>query len=365
MKIAILSPKKSSQAETFIQNHIKNLPFEKIVVYSGDFPYLTEALKPSVVKSSWFKLVSKIKRLFGIETQIFRAYHLTKILEKHKVDLVFAEYLTTGAEVLEVCKSLRIPLMTIALGYEISQYDILQRYKDKYRELFKYAQTVFIVSNHMKVNLKSFDCPGHKIVYSPIGPADDFFKINPKFKNKQLLAIGRFVDKKAPHLTIKAFFEVLKKHPDAILKMAGDGPLLDHCMDLVKKLNIEGHVTFIGRIDQEEQKRLLEASYMFVQHSRIAKNGDSEGTPVAILEASAAGLPIVSTRHAGIPNIVKDSETGFLVEENDVEAMALKMIELLQEKELAIQFGSKGKEYIKANFTLERHIKTISNCILD
>ncbi|WP_298903219.1 glycosyltransferase [uncultured Psychroserpens sp.] len=364
MKIAILSPQDSDQAETFIKNHITHLPFENIVIYGGNFPYLTTSDQPSVWQRRYFKVVSTIKRIFGRGTETFKAYHLRKVLKKHHIDLVFAEYLITGAEVLPVCKSLNIPIVAIGLGYEISQYNIIKQYSKKYKALFQYAKHILVVSNHMKTNLLALDCPDDKIVYSPASPSEDFFELEPHFSNRYGLAVGRFVDKKAPQLTIKAFSEVLKLIPDVKLIMAGDGPLLEECKRLVSDLNIADSIIFKGRITREQHKELLEDSFMFVQHSRIAENGDSEGTPVAILEASAAGLPVVSTHHAGIPNVVKNDETGFLVAENDVKAMAEKMIALFQNKELAMQFGAEGKAYVKENFTLKNHIETISNCIL-
>jgi len=290
MKIAILSPLKQEEAETFIQNHISNLPFE--------------------------------------------AFQLARILKKEKVDVVFAEYLITGAETLAVLKKMKIPVVAIA-----------------------------IVSEHMKVNLHALNCPSNKIVYSPAAPNKSFFNIIPKFTGKQVLAVGRFVDKKAPHLTILAFHKVLEKVSDANLIMAGDGPLLNVCKDLVKVLNIEKSVSFIGRITPKQHIELLSESILFVQHSKVADSGDSEGTPVAILEASAAGLPVVSTLHAGIPNVVIDTKTGFLVPENDIELMAEKMIYLLQNKEFSKTMGAKGKAFVKENFSLEKHIQIITDCI--
>ena len=365
MKIAILSPQDSTQAETFIKNHITHLPFDKIVVYGGNFPYLTAVDQPSVWESRFFKIKNKVKRAFGKKIETFRAYHLKKVLKKHGIDLVFAEYLSTGAEVLEVCKSLHIPIVAIGLGYEISQYNIIEQYKSKYKALFQYAKNILVVSNHMKTNLLALECPEDKIVYSPASPSEDFFELIPDFSNQYALAVGRFVDKKAPELTIKAFSKVLQKVPDARLIMAGDGPLLETCETLVSSLGLKDSVIFKGRITKDQHKILLKTSYMFVQHSRIAKNGDSEGTPVAILEASAAGLPVVSTIHAGIPSVVKNEKTGFLVAENNIEAMAEKMIVLFQNKELAKQFGDEGKAFVRANFTLKNHIETISNCILN
>lgn len=363
MKIAILTPSKQEETETFIQNHISQLPFEKVVIYGGTFPYLTNHHQPTIAQKRKFKLVQFLKKKLGFKNQKFEAFHLLKILKEEKVELVFAEYLITGAETLEVCKQLNIPIVAIALGYDISMNQIIESYKERYKALFNYAAKILVVSEHMKVNLKALNCPVEKIVFSPAAPDKSFFKVIPFFASKQIAAVGRFVDKKAPHLTILAFHKVLFIVPDAALVMAGDGPLLNACKDLVTALKIENSVHFIGRITPEQHRELLGQSVLFVQHSKVAANGDSEGTPVAILEASAAGLPIVSTFHAGIPKVVLNEQTGFLVAENDTEAMAGKIIQLLENIELAKEFGNKGRQYVKENFTLEKHINVISKCI--
>nr|WP_321228529.1 glycosyltransferase [uncultured Psychroserpens sp.] len=363
MKIALLTPNKLTYTETFILNHITYLPFEKIVIYGGAFPYLMNDEEPSLTYRRWYKYKTILNGFFGITTEDFKAHLLKKHLKKQQIDLVFAEYLNTGAEVQDVCKELKIPMVVIALGYEISQYQIIEKYNAQYRSLFQYAKSILVVSNHMKKNLMDLDCPQHKIIYSPASPSKDFFELKPAFLKKQVLAVGRFVDKKAPQLTIRAFSKVVKQLPEATLIMAGDGPLLESCKALTKELGIEQSVDFVGRITREQHKQLLEDSYMFVQHSKTAENGDSEGTPVAILEASAAGLPVVSTFHAGIPDVVKNNETGFLVTENDVDEMANKMVELLLNLQLAKTFGAEGNNYVKLNFTLEKHIDIITKAI--
>jgi colanic acid/amylovoran biosynthesis glycosyltransferase len=109
----------------------------------------------------------------------------------------------------------------------------------------------------------------------------------------------------------------------------------------------------------------LKEGLAFVQHSIKAMNGDEEGTPVAILEASAAGLPVIATVHGGIPDIIEDGKTGFLVSEHDVDAMTDKMILLLKNKDLAIEMGKKGKERIEKYFRLEKHIENLDNLLAD
>ena len=92
-------------------------------------------------------------------------------------------------------------------------------------------------------------------------------------------------------------------------------------------------------------------------------NGDSEGTPVGIIEAMAAGLPVVSTRHAGIPDVVIENETGFLVDENDINQMASYILKITDDRELAKCLGEKGKAKIQDHFTMEKHLETINNLI--
>jgi glycosyltransferase involved in cell wall biosynthesis len=88
-----------------------------------------------------------------------------------------------------------------------------------------------------------------------------------------------------------------------------------------------------------------------------------EGTPVAVLEASAAGLPVISTRHAGIPDAVIHGETGFLCAEHDVQQMAEYMMEVIENKALAKNVGQKGRALVRQEFTLEKHLKILSEAI--
>jgi len=151
----------------------------------------------------------------------------------------------------------------------------------------------------------------------------------------------------------------MEKHPDVKLYFAGDGELLETCRNLVKYYNLEKNVLLLGRIKPNEYASLLSRVTGFIQHSITAESGDMEGTPVAVLEANAAGIPVIATRHAGIPDVILDGTTGLLVDEHDVDGMAEKIIELIENKELAIKLGKAGKERVKNNFSMERHLRMI------
>ena len=100
-----------------------------------------------------------------------------------------------------------------------------------------------------------------------------------------------------------------------------------------------------------------------MQHSVEARDGDMEGTPVSILEASASGLAVVSTSHAGIPDVIIHKETGLLCDERDIDAMSDNMIWILKNKEEAKTMGANGKARISTNYSMKHHIEGLTNII--
>ena len=136
--------------------------------------------------------------------------------------------------------------------------------------------------------------------------------------------------------------------------------MLNTCNNLVKTLHIEDAVSLPGKITPAEFQELLKNATAFVQHSVIAENGDSEGTPLAVLESSAAGLPVISTKHAGIPDVIIDRETGYLVDEHDVDGMARAMLKVLEDIDAAKKMGEAGKQRIKTDFSMEKYIRRLT-----
>ena len=139
--------------------------------------------------------------------------------------------------------------------------------------------------------------------------------------------------------------------------------MLDSCKDIAKLHEIEKNIWFTGRLNREEIAKLMENSLAFVQHSIISSSGDSEGTPVAILEAGAAALPVIATYHGGIPDVVINNETGILIQEHDVHEMAKAMSTLIENKPLAKKMGEAGRDRIKKNFSMNRYISKLREII--
>ena len=358
--IAILSPSQKAYSETFIQSH-KNLLKQKVKYYFGT----THNIKLEGVGEE-FKIHRKILKVFekiGLtKTNNSWVMPLMWSFKRQKIDRVLVEYGNHAHNLLPLLKELEIPFVVHFHGYDASINSVIEDCNN-YKDVFNLASKVIVVSNAMKEKIENMGCTKKKIVLAPCGPNDLFFTTIPTFSKKQFIAIGRFVEKKAPNLLILAFSKVVDIHPNYVLKMAGDGVLLNTCKNLVKHLGIENNVQFLGVINPEEYRSELQNSLAFVQHSITADNGNMEGTPLAVLEASAAGIPVVSTYHAGIPDVIIHEQTGLLCQEKDVQKMAENIIKLIENKELAMRLGNNGKARIKNKFNMSLHISKIQKAL--
>lgn len=359
VRLAIFSPFES-HTETFIKAH-KRLPFKISYYYNGLVPTQLENFGTLTPKTLFQKLWRRIFN--GGFTPAEK--NLLCSLKKQKVKCVLAEYGPTAVECLNVIKHLEIPLIVHFHGYDASKKKTLQKYKDGYTELFQYANAVIAVSGEMKIALVSMGCPVNKIILNPYGPDESFFKIQPKKFATNFISVGRFVDKKAPYYLVVAFKKVTDQFPNTRMIMVGDGPLLNSCRNLALFYKLEKRIDFKGSRQPETVKNLLMNSLAFVQHSIVAEDGDSEGAPVAILEAQAAGLPVISTYHAGIPDIVIHGKTGYLCEEHDIEGMAANMIKMLRDQETTFRMGIAAKERTAKLFTLKQHLLLLEKTVIE
>ena len=358
MRLSIVQPLLGCTTETFITAHAEHLPAE-ISVIQGGYGMLPEFRGRPVLSQHWSaRIARKLTRQLTPGTADYNknlAY--TKVLRQTRPDVVLAEYGETGVDLMAACSRLSIPFVVHCHGHDASQRDTLARLAEGYRAMFQSAAAVVAVSTAMHEQLIAIGaCPTrtHLNVYGI--DCARFQGANPIQSNATFVAVGRFVDKKAPHLLLMAFHGVLQQVPTARLRWIGDGPLFGSCRDLAKALQMEDAVTFLGSQPHDVVANEMRQARAFVQHSIEAENGDSEGTPLAILEAGASGIPVISTRHAGIPDVVRDGETGLLVDEKDIESMTQHMIQLAHDASLASQLGAAAQQHISVNFTLEKSI---------
>jgi glycosyltransferase involved in cell wall biosynthesis len=261
---------------------------------------------------------------------------------------------------MDACRDTNVPLIAQFHGYDAYRESLLRQYSDEYQRLFQVASAVIAVSQHMRSQLLRLGAHPGKTFHNACGaelPAG--MRARPGETGKRFLMVGRLVEKKAPFLAILAFSQVAAKYPDARLDIIGDGPLKYACQQLSRSLGLSALITFHGALPHSDVFDFMARSRCYVQHSVCAPDGDREGTPVGVLEAMGMGLPVVSTRHGGIVDIIENGTTGSLVVEYDVEGMAQALINYADDAGLAQQVGENARTVVLADWTSAKSVERL------
>lgn len=372
-KLCIIGVDDNKVLKDFVRAHVELLEGEKVLIshWFPDYAHEGRTIRVHWSTHPWRRKVAGLlpqflyRRLVARHERSEARVHdaLTAFFRHHRVDCILAEFGPTGAEIAPYAERLGIPLIVHFHGHDAHRTATVEPLRAKYQAMFRSAFRIISVSRYMTGVLVAMGCPPEKVVTNPYGPRDEYFGIQPDYR-PTVLALGRFTDIKANHLTLMAFREALRACPDAHMVMAGDGELLEACRTLAGVWGLADRVSFPGAVPHAENRRLFAEACCFAQHSVMPSYGDAEGTPVAILEAQAAGLPVISTRHAGITDAVVDGRAGFLLNERDVSGMAAAMVRLLSDRSLSKSMGAAAREHIRRSFSMQRHIGCLQG-ILD
>jgi colanic acid/amylovoran biosynthesis glycosyltransferase len=344
----VVSPTRDAYSLTFVKAHIERLP-TPIEVLFGTYPNLEDENGDRLVPR-WASRLARAAALVGPLSRWLKEAWFDRFLQSRHVEVVLAEFGWTGVQLQEACARRRIPLVTYFHGADITDRRELDEFASRYSNLLSTGHSI-AASRDIKQRLIALGAAPEAVAWIPCGADTDGPLADPSLAPPRFIAVGRFTEKKAPHLTLLAFKEVLRTVPDAELWFVGDGVLLDSSKELAAALRMHGSVTFFGAQPHGRVLEMMRECRGFVQHSVVAPSGDSEGTPVAILEAGAAGLPVVSTRHGGIVDVVVDGITGYLVDEYDVTAMARHMADLAVDRELAARVGASARGHVAEHFS--------------
>ncbi len=365
---AIAAARFTAPSLTFMRDHARLVAPERTVMIGrahedlSEFnsPFLCGVMPPrEELGGGMVAGVRRITRLFGHGSPSGEAYSLPKsesnrvanFLTNQNSAVLLTEFLTEGVRFMEAASIANVPIFAHAHGFDattVAQHD--PDWMTAYLELFDAAEGIFASSKYLAGRVADLGCNPSKILVSPCGI--DPGKFSPTQRGEgRVLAVGRLVEKKAPHHTIAAFAKAADKFPKAHLDLVGDGPLRARCKDLIRALKISDRVTLHGAKSHREVTQLMGQTSIFVQHSVTAPNGDTEGLGISLLEAMASSVPVIATRHNGFTETVLDGETGFLIEEHDVDGMALAIEELLSNPTKAEAMGNAGNTRVRANFT--------------
>jgi colanic acid/amylovoran biosynthesis glycosyltransferase len=297
---------------------------------------------------------------FGMDAiTLERLYSVARFFGKNQYDIIHCHFGPLGniAINLKAIGAIHGKVVTTFRGYDIYK-DIKKEGGHIYDELFKKGSLFLCVSESIKDKLIKLGCDEQKIVIHRSGVHLDEFHFKyrkPKVNGKlQLLTVARLVEKKGAQYGIEAVSKAMKHHQNIEYKIAGDGPLKNVLQALIEKQKIGDNVKLLGWQRKEQIIELLQEADIFLAPSVTGEDGDSEGVPGALVEALACGLPVLSTRHAGIPEVIRDGHSGYLVPERDTDALAQKLGYLIEHPELWPEMGRKGRAYVEEHYNLDK-----------
>jgi colanic acid/amylovoran biosynthesis glycosyltransferase len=274
---------------------------------------------------------------------------LTDALLRRSPDVVHAHFGGDGWLISRSAAAVGVPLVITLHGHDVTRQPMTRgplgvRYRRNLRAAFRRAAVILAVSEPIRDRAVALGADPSKVRVHHTGiPVPATFPGGPK--RWDVAFVGRLVEKKG----VADLLDALRFAP-ARAVVIGAGPLEAELRRRAQGLD----VTFLGSLPPAEVARHVAAAKMLAAPSRTAADGDTEGLPTAILEAAAHGLPVVATRHSGIPEAVRDGETGLLSPEGDPRALAANIGRLLGDATLRARLGSRGREFTTESFDLAK-----------
>jgi colanic acid/amylovoran biosynthesis glycosyltransferase len=230
---------------------------------------------------------------------------------------------------------------------------------DVYHKLFREGDAFTCSSKFVRAKLIAAGCDPAKIFLFKLGTdlaKFDFIERKPDSKDTtiRLITVARLVEKKGLEYSIQAVANIVRQFPNLEYTIVGDGYLRQDLSLLIERLNLQKNITLVGWKDQDEVRRLLAKSHIFILASVLSSDGDFEGQGIVLQEAQAAGLPTICTNHNGFSESILDGQSGFLVPERDADALSARLAELISQPNSWVEIGKKGRAFVEAKFDLSK-----------
>ncbi|MCI3734839.1 colanic acid biosynthesis glycosyltransferase WcaL [Escherichia coli] len=245
-------------------------------------------------------------------------------------DVVIAHFGPAGvtAAKLRELGVIRGKIATIFHGIDISSREVLNHYTPEYQQLFRRGDLMLPISDLWAGRLQKMGCPREKIAVSRMGV--DMTRFSPRPVKApatplEIISVARLTEKKGLHVAIEACRQLKEQGVAFRYRILGIGPWERRLRTLIEQYQLEDVVEMPGFKPSHEVKAMLDDADVFLLPSVTGADGDMEGIPVALMEAMAVGIPVVSTLHSGIPELVEADKSGWLVPENDARALAQRL----------------------------------------
>ena len=298
---------------------------------------------------------------YGKLAERFQAFLLMlPLLNKAPYDIIQCHYGRNGlkAILLQDLGAIEGKIVTAFHGHDVSSY--LQTHGERiYDYLLERADLFQPISNYWSNKLIALGCSASKIVVHHMGVDCHKFKpmTTPTNNSDKIIitSVARLVEMKGISYGIAAIAELLTQQPELKLeyRIVGDGVLRKELEQQIQKLQLEEQIQLLGWQNQEQVREIIAQTDILLAPSVVSKAGDYEGIPVCLMEAMAQGVPVVSTYYSGIPELVEDGITGYLVPEKEIVTLAHKIGYLAKNSDLRCKMGTLGRKKVLNDYNIE------------
>lgn len=290
-----------------------------------------------------------------------------RLLGSRRPALIHAHFGTDAVYALPLARRLGVPLITTFHGFDatLSTASLLlspawANYPLFRHQLAQQGDLFLCVSSFIRERVLAMGFPEARTRVHYIG--EDYRAIQPRSPQEEtrtILHVARLVEMKGTKYLIRGFAELSRRWQDVQLVIIGDGPMRASLQALTRSLGLEERVQFLGARPHGEVLAWMRRALMLVLPSILTRSGRTEGLGMVLLEAAATGVPVVGSRIGGIPEVVVDGQTGFLVPDRDPDALASRMLCLLEEPTRRRRMGEDARAHVERYFDVHAQTKVL------
>lgn len=317
----------------------------------------------------YIHLVRQPKYMIDLSLLNEKVYYLNEIfspkefVKKHNISLLHAHHGQLGILLLPFKEKTKLPLVTSIRGRDATLANQPVGYLENMKMLFEQGEEFYPVCKYLGERIHSWGCPSEKIKVLYGGVDLNQYKYRkPILKDSQnLLSVGRLVEKKGHHILMQAFQKIKEKYPNATLTVIGRGEMQDYLISLANQLNLGDSFQLLNHLPKEKVREYMINADLFCAASLEATNGDVEGIPNTLKEAMAIGVPVISTTHAGIPELITHNKEGILVRENNIHELADALDDMLTNRDKWEALTIAARQKIEQSFDAKKQLQLQAN----